>query len=261
MSRTRPSTVGALDLHELVSFEDPEEDRTWVFDLTFLESNWTCIFGQGCKGVFEEDATELHQGCCSHGAHLVDKADRKNLEQHAKRLRSDQWQFHEVGRARGFTTRNDDGDRATRRVDGACIFLNRPDFPGGSGCALHSAALEANERPLDWKPEVCWQLPLRRLDDSDPNGHVTSTIREWKRRDWGDGGAAFHWWCTAKEEQADAFIGGRAVWQTMADELRAMVGDPVYESLAAHLLIRTSQNRREPKKVTAVSIGRKPAKV
>ena len=44
-------------------------------------------------------------------------------------------------------------------VDGACIFLNRPGFPGGAGCGLHRAALEAGERPLDWKPDVCWQLP------------------------------------------------------------------------------------------------------
>ena len=30
----------AEDLHEWVSFEDPDELRTWVFDLTFLLSNW-----------------------------------------------------------------------------------------------------------------------------------------------------------------------------------------------------------------------------
>ena len=39
------------DLHEWVSFEDPEEDRTWVFDLTYLTSPWRCIFGAGCEGV------------------------------------------------------------------------------------------------------------------------------------------------------------------------------------------------------------------
>ena len=52
------------DLHQWVSFEDPHEARTWVFDLTFLTSNWMCIFGNGCKGVLTEDATELVQGCC-----------------------------------------------------------------------------------------------------------------------------------------------------------------------------------------------------
>jgi len=35
------------DPHEWISFEDPNEDRTWVIDATFLLSSWTCIFGRG----------------------------------------------------------------------------------------------------------------------------------------------------------------------------------------------------------------------
>jgi len=35
----------------MVSFEDPEEQRTWRFDVTFLLSHWECIFGRGCQGV------------------------------------------------------------------------------------------------------------------------------------------------------------------------------------------------------------------
>ena len=77
----------------------------------------------------------------------------------------------------------------TRLVDDACIFLNRPGSAQGAGCALHVAALEAGERPLDWKPNVCWQLPLRLEHSTDENGHVTSRLRDWKRRDWGEGGA------------------------------------------------------------------------
>jgi hypothetical protein len=254
-----------VDLHDLVSFEDPTEDRTWVFDLTFLESNWTCIFGSGCKGVYAEDATELSEGCCSHGAHLVDKADRENLKAHASRLRADQWQHIEIGERKSITKKNDDGVHVTRVVDGACIFLNRPDFHLGAGCALHVAAVEAGERPLDWKPEVCWQLPLRRLDDVDPNGHVTSTIREWKRRDWGDGGAEFHWWCT---EATDAFRDQRSVWQTMGDELTEMIGEETYEVLAGHLTKRAAARpvvSSEPTQAakagaTKVAITRKPRK-
>ena len=104
----------------------------------------------------------------------------------------------------GFLARGDDDVTVTRLVDDACIFLNRPDFPGGPGCALHRAALDAGERPMDWKPNVCWQLPLRLDHHTDDNGHITSTLREWKRRDWGPGGAEFHWWCT---ESPDAFVG------------------------------------------------------
>ena len=101
----------------------------------------------------------------------------------------------------------------TRLVDDACIFLNRPGFAGGAGCALHIAALEAGERPLDWKPNVCWQVPLRLEHSTDENGHVTSRLRDWKRRDWGDGGADFHWWCT---ESPEAFVGDEPVYLTIA---------------------------------------------
>ena len=37
----------------------------------------------------------------------------------------------------------------TRLVDDACIFLNRPGFAGGAGCAFHIAALEPRRRPHD----------------------------------------------------------------------------------------------------------------
>ena len=34
--------------------------------------------------------------------------------------------------------------------------------------------MAAGERHMDWKPEVCWQLPLRRRSSTDDHGHVTS---------------------------------------------------------------------------------------
>ena len=48
----------------------------------------------------------------------------------------------------------------TRLYRGACIFHNRVDHPGGAGCALHVAALRRGENPMDWKPRICWQVPL-----------------------------------------------------------------------------------------------------
>jgi hypothetical protein len=214
------------DLHEWISFEDPDEERTWVFDVTFLTSAWSCIFGNGCQGVLNGPAEHLVQGCCSYGAHFVDEEDRRRTEKRAARLTAKQWQFKKYAAGKGRPTKvNKDGELVSRVVDGACIFLNRPGFPNGAGCALHQAALEHGERPLDWKPEVCWQLPLRRIDETDAYGHVTSTIREWKRRDWGPGGTEFHWWCT---EDADAFVDRQPVYVTLRDELIEMVGEAVY---------------------------------
>ncbi|MBV8235771.1 MAG: hypothetical protein JO075_08725, partial [Acidimicrobiia bacterium] len=87
--------------HEWISFEDPDEERTWVFDVTFMLSHWGCIFGRGCQGVLTEPAPELVHGCCSYGAHFVDAADRRRVERAARTLTDDQWQFKKKGLQRG----------------------------------------------------------------------------------------------------------------------------------------------------------------
>src|SRR5438132_1172043 len=64
--------------HEWVSFEDPGEERTWVFDVTFMLSHWGCIFGRGCQGVLTEPAAALVHGCCSYGPHFGHPSDRRH---------------------------------------------------------------------------------------------------------------------------------------------------------------------------------------
>jgi hypothetical protein len=218
------------DVHEWVSFEDPDEDRTWIFDVTFLLSRWTCIFGRGCQGVLTEPSPEKAQGCCSYGAHYTDEEDRARVEAAAAELTDEQWQLARVGRRKGISVAERNGTWRTRVHDGACVMLNRPGFPGGPGCALHRAALDRDEEPLERKPDVCWQLPLRRVDTTDEAGHVTSTVREWKRRDWGEGGEEFAWWCT---ESPDAFSvpGEPTVLTGMKAELVALVGAQVHRRL------------------------------
>jgi hypothetical protein len=229
--------------HEWVSFPDTEEDRTWIFDVTFLESAWTCIYGRGCQGVLTGPAPELVQGCCSYGAHFTGKADIKRVAAAAANLTDKQWQFRHKAIPNGnkrslrIARSAKDGSLMTRTVSGACIFLNRPGFPGGPGCALHRAALEKGKPPLELKPDVCWQLPLRREDTTSDDGWVTSTVRQWDRRDWGAGGQEFHWWCT---ESPEAFVGTRPVYLELKDELEAMVGKGIYEKLANYLVGRAS---------------------
>lgn len=221
------------DVHEYVSFDDPDEERTWVFDITFLTSNWSCIFGQGCPGVLDGPAPELAHGCCSYGAHFTGPDDRRHVEEMAQKLSASQWQFKKVAKKRGGAIKvNKDGETVTRLVDDACIFLNRPDFAAGPGCALHLAAVQAGERFMDWKPEVCWQLPLRRIDETDAYGHVTSTLREWKRRDWGEGGFEFHWWCT---DDPQAFVGRVPVYEELRDEIVELVGTKAYAMVVDHI--------------------------
>jgi len=215
-----------------VSFDDTTEERTWLFDVTFLASRWSCIYGRGCQGVLTGPSPELVQGCCSYGAHFTDEADVARVEAAAADLSSDQWQFRTQGRRRGIVKTGPGGARTTRLVADACIFLNRPGWPTGPGCALHQAAEVEGRPPLELKPDVCWQLPLRREDHTDASGRVISTISEWSRRQWGGGGEDFHWWCT---EAREAFVGDEPVYRSMRDELVAMVGSDVYERLAAHL--------------------------
>jgi hypothetical protein len=252
----KPTPV-PTDLHEWVTFEDPDEERTWVFDVTFLASNWTCIFAAGCQGVLTGPAPELVQGCCSYGAHFTGEEDVERVMEAAATLTEDDWQHIRKGRTKAgelrITRVNKDGDTVTRMVDGACIFLNRPDFEAGAGCALHRGALRQGKRPVDTKPDVCWQLPLRRDDTEDGDGHVTTTVRQWDRKHWGDGGAEFHWWCT---ESPDAFVGQTAVYQSMRDELVEISGKKVYDRLAAYIEARRPESFT-PHPATRVTLRRR----
>jgi len=248
-SPARVDGLGAVPkgAHEWVSFPDPDYERTWMFDVTFLESRWTCIYGRGCQGVLTGPAPELVQGCCSYGAHFTGAKDVRRVQAAAAKLSPQQWQSFDRARATrtrngklDVVVRNKAGELTTRIVKGACIFLNRPDFSAGPGCALHRAALDRGIAPLALKPDVCWQLPLRRDDEVGEGGHVTSVIRQWDRRDWGKGGREFHWWCT---EEPDAFVGDKPVFVEMENELTEMVGRKIYNKLAAYLLGRASSVR------------------
>ncbi len=223
---------------EWVSFDDPTEDgRRWQVDVTFLLSSWRCIFGCGCQGVLTERAPELVQGCCSYGAHFSDRKDRDHIVRVARSLTDDEWEFAAVGRKKGIYASagvDDDGRKEwrTRLVDDACIFLNRDGFPGGTGCALHVHAARTGVHHSDVKPEVCWQLPLRRLDEEQDDGTVVSTLTEFGRDGWGEGGDDFAWWCT---EAPEAFTAAEPVYRTLGVELQKMLGKKLYRRVAAYL--------------------------
>ena len=211
------------------------DGATFLFDLTFLASAWQCIFGAGCQGVRSEPTPELGEGCCSYGAHLVDEADRDRVAAAAARLTPDDWANH--GTAPDDLFVPDGDDLTTALIDDVCAFHNPPDFPGGHGCALHIGALRNDQAPLTWKPDVCWQLPLRLDDHEDDNGHHTYLLREWKRRDWGDEGAALHWWCT---EDPASYGSAEPVYRHLSDEIISMVGPAPYAALVAHLEARAT---------------------
>jgi hypothetical protein len=213
--------------------DDPEivdGDVTWRFDRQFLTSNWTCIWGRGCKGILDEPAEHLNQGCCSIGAELTDADEAMTISALAATLDPELFQHHsavDIDDVFNDTTRTN-----TKVVDGACIFLNRPGFAGGEGCALHLAAQRAGESPTGWKPSVCWQLPIKVDWDVQPDGTEIATVRRWARRDWGDEGESMHWCCT---EGPEAYVGPQSVVDSLADELIEVLGEPVYVELRRRL--------------------------
>lgn len=226
-----------------MSFVD-DDGESWLFDLSYFRSNWMCIFGNGCAGIEATPDVEGHRGCCSYGAHFADDADMVRVMEVAMTLPAAVWQHHderpELTGERGdidvminaLTTVDDDGDRVTKVVDGACVFQNRPGSSTGPGCAIHFAAEASEVNPLEWKPEVCWQLPVRvehHLDDNDQSTHI---VRQWTRADWGEAGDDLGWWCS---EAPEAYVGDTSVAVYLRAEVAALAGAEIADALIAHV--------------------------
>lgn len=227
-----------------VEFADPADaDQMFRCDLTWLTSAYTCIFGSGCAGIY---SSSPDVGCCTLGAHFSDEDDEARVAQWVQRLTPQQWQFH-PGRpvqVTDWVETDEEGERKTAthevpRADGGsgagCVFANRPDFPGGSGCALHALALAEGRNPLEAKPDVCWQLPLRRTyrDVEQPDGttYLEISIGEYDRRGWGSGGHDLDWYCTGN---TDAHVSPDPLYLSSAAELVELMGPQGYAELTRH---------------------------
>jgi hypothetical protein len=217
-----------------VEFADPaDESQVFRCDLTWLTSRWMCIFGQGCRGIYADRPLD---GCCTLGAHFSDKGDERRVRSFVKQLGAEDWEYHpdnrSGGRKAGWVETDEDGDRKTAVVDGACIFLNRPGFPGGEGCALHGLALRQGRHPLETKPDVCWQLPIRRtfrdVELPDGTAYTEVSIGEYDRRGWGPGGHDLDWYCSGNTE---AHVGLEPVYVSNGPELVELMGPQAYDEL------------------------------
>jgi len=222
-----------------VEFADPADaDQVFKCDLTWLTSRYMCIFGQGCHGIYA-DAPDV--GCCTLGAHFADKADEKRVASYVDQLGPDLWQLHPGGRVKksDWIEKDDEGERKTKVVEhdgqSACIFHNRQDFSTGAGCALHSLALQQGRNPLETKPDVCWQLPLRRTFRNvklpDDSTYTEVTIGEYDRRGWGPGGHDLDWYCSGNTE---AHVAPDPLYVTNEAELVELMGRAAYDELVTH---------------------------
>jgi hypothetical protein len=222
-----------------VEFANPaDESEVMRCDLTWLTSRYTCIFGQGCQGIYK---TSPDVGCCTLGAHFADKDDEKRVAEYVGQLDETLWQLKPEGklRTRDWVEKDDEGERKTRvvEVDGqeACIFHNRQDFHLGAGCALHALAYVLEKDPLETKPDVCWQLPIRRtfrnVERQDGTSYTEVSIQEYDRRGWGPGGHDLDWYCSGNTE---AHVAPQPLYVTSANELVALMGQAAYDELARH---------------------------
>jgi hypothetical protein len=228
---------------EWVTLVDPQDDhRRYTFDVSFLLSDYTCIYGVGCKGI----NGQAIMGCCAHGAYLNEDDDAAELARIVQEeLTPETMQFHRSAVRKGVFETDDEGDTHTRVVEGGCIFSNREGFAAGEGCALHHLAMRRGENGMTYKPTVCWQVPLHRTIDeklgSDGKKVEVHAIAAFERGDWGEGGADFKWWCF---DDDTAFVGERPLYRSMEQELRTMVGDEVYDELAGYLDARCAAGTR-----------------
>ena len=222
-----------------VEFVNPDDaSEVLRCDLTWLTSAYTCIFGQGCQGIYKESPDT---GCCTLGAHFADKDDEKRVAGFVAELTEEQWQFHpgRAVRTKDWVEKDEDGERKTRTREhegqSACIFHNRADFHTGAGCALHGLALEQGRHPLETKPDVCWQLPIRRtfrtVERTDGESYTEVTIGEYDRRGWGPGGHDLDWYCSGNPV---AHVAPEPVYLTHAAELTELMGKGAYDELVRH---------------------------
>jgi hypothetical protein len=222
-----------------VEFVDPaDEEQVFRCDLTWLTSGYTCIFGQGCRGIYA-DSPDV--GCCTLGAHFSDADDERRVAAYVEQLTPEQWQFHpqRAVETDDWVEADDDGERKTIALEydgqSACVFHNRADFPTGAGCALHGLALAQGRNPLETKPDVCWQLPIRRtfrtVERQDATSYTEVSIGEYDRRGWGPGGHDLDWYCSGNTE---AHVAPEPVYVTHAPELTALMGEDGYRELVRH---------------------------
>jgi hypothetical protein len=247
------------DWVEFINPANPEE--IFKCDMTWLTSYWQCIYGNGCCGI---DADKPDAGCCSDGAYYTSKDDEARTLKAAKKLSKATWQFYDQARPKKSGGKLQiseiglDKDRKTKKIKDSCIFLNRtdykaPGFTGSPGCVLHHLAEKEGVHVVETKPDICWQLPLRRSWETREVGDSSITvvvIGEYERSAWGEGGADFDWYCTSNSE---AHTGKLPVYKSSKVELLTMMGKSGYEELAklcdsrmaAIAATRREQKRRE----------------
>ena len=141
------------------------------------------------------------------------------------------------------TEKDEDGDRKTRVVDGACIFAQPARVPRRRRDARCTGWRCERAAPLETKPDVCWQLPIRRTYDGNPSD-ATSYLEVHDRASTTAAAgvrAATTWTGTARRHRGAR--GEEPVYSRSA-ELTELMGQPAYDELVRLCDVRASTRRR-----------------
>lgn len=257
-----------------VAYDDEENnDFFFIFvHANFLTSNWRCMFGDGCPGLFAANEPHYYpdSGCCRHGFWATSEEDERRVDARVAELTDQDWdaelrrEYEKRGGWKIVYSRGPDGDinAKSRIVDGGCIFQNRTKGSVGKqgrvGCAFHHLG-ERTGRPdhVDTMPGVCWQLPLRSHYDTANN----LWVYPWNIEQWGpvdeDGSANSFtcWWCV---DSPEAYSGDQMLYKSMERELRAMMPKGAYELVVEALETRMRDGYRFPKMAGATRNDGRP---
>ncbi len=138
---------------ETMTFRDGN-GWSWEFDLTFMLSNYRCIWGRGCP---DTRLRRSARGCCVDGVEIYQadgdrhgREDLKKIRGRVRQLTDEDSQNCRVALARG--GRDPCGKARfkresvhTRLYRGGRIFHNRVDHPGGADCASRRGAAPRRE--------------------------------------------------------------------------------------------------------------------
>ena len=232
-----------------VEFADPGRRRRSVFrcDLTWLTSRWTCIFGSGCHGHLRRPPGRR----LLHPRRALLRQGRREAGRGSapSELTAEDVAVPRDGRKKLVDRADEDGARKTRVVDGACIFLNRPGFAGGAGCALHGLALRTGRHAArDQAGRLLAaadpaDLPHTSSAPTAPTYLEVDRSREYDRRGWGPAGTTSTGTARATPRRTSA--ASRSTSPTRA-ELAELMGAAAYDELARALRGAPGASSRRP---------------
>lgn len=231
--------TGPADYMEFV-----HDGKNYRANLSWLLSNWKCIFGEGCPGHFgEKDKTYAPDiACCSLGFWVDDQKDIDKVESYIGQLTDEDWdsELRKVVEEKGdwkIVYKDDDKDKSikSRVHDGGCVFANRSNGSAGKpGCAFHHLADRIGKHFTEVKPTVCWTVPLHTYNDEDD----VIVIDAWDADEWGGANSDgthdkwMKWWCV---DTPDAYVGTEPVYRYLEPELRLTIGDGPFDTMVAEI--------------------------